>query len=49
MEPDGFDRRVYLPHRKAVELEWYYEHQNDTASPPNREVNGLGYVFSMYF
>jgi hypothetical protein len=38
-----------FPIGKRFELEWYYEHQNDTASPPNREVNGLGYVFSMYF
>jgi uncharacterized protein DUF2490 len=38
-----------FPIGKHFELEWYYEHQNDTAKPPNRQVDGLGYVLSMYF
>lgn len=38
-----------FPIGKHIELEWYYEHQNDTASSPNRQVNGLGYVLSMYY
>ena len=38
-----------FPIGKHIELEWYYEHQNDTASFPNRQVNGLGYVLSVYF
>jgi Protein of unknown function (DUF2490) len=38
-----------FPIGKHIELEWYYEHQNDTASSPNRKVDGLGYVLSIYF
>jgi Protein of unknown function (DUF2490) len=38
-----------FPFRKRYELEPYYEHQNDTATAPNRQVNALGFVFSMYF
>jgi len=38
-----------FPVGKHFELEWYYEHQNDTANSPNRKVDGLGYVLSMYF
>lgn len=38
-----------FPIGKHYELESYYEHQNDTANPPNRQVDGLGYVLSMYF
>lgn len=38
-----------FPIGKHIELEWYYAHQNDTARPPNRQVDGLGYVLSMYF
>jgi len=38
-----------FPIGKHFELEWYYEHQNDTAKSPNRQVDGLGYVLSMYF
>ena len=38
-----------FPVGRHIELEWYYEHQNDTANSPNRKVDGLGYVLSMYF
>jgi Protein of unknown function (DUF2490) len=38
-----------FPIGKHFELEFYYEHQNDTAKSPNRQVDGLGYVLSMYF
>jgi hypothetical protein len=38
-----------FPFRKRYEVEPYYEHQNDTATAPNRQVNALGFVFSMYF
>jgi hypothetical protein len=38
-----------FPIGKHFELESYYEHHNDTASSPNRQVDGLGYVLSMYF
>lgn len=38
-----------FPIGKHIELECYYEHQNDTASSPNRQVDGLGYVLSLYF
>jgi len=38
-----------FPFRKRYEVEPYYEHQNDSATAPNRQVNALGFVFSMYF
>jgi hypothetical protein len=38
-----------FPIGKRYELESYYEHQNDTAKSPNRQVDGMGYVLSMYF
>jgi hypothetical protein len=33
-----------FPFRRRYELEPYYEHQNDTATAPNRQVNALGLV-----
>jgi hypothetical protein len=38
-----------FPIGKHIELESYYEHDNDTATSPNRQVDGMGYVLSMYF
>jgi hypothetical protein len=38
-----------FPVGKHLELESYYEHHNDTANSPNRQVDGVGYVLSMYF
>jgi hypothetical protein len=34
---------------KHLELEGYFEHQNDTGSSPNRQVNAVGAVTSLYF
>lgn len=31
-----------FPVGRHFELEWYYEHHNDTANSPNRQVDGLG-------
>jgi hypothetical protein len=38
-----------FPFRKRYEVEPYYEHQNDTGTSPNQQVNALGLVLSMYF
>jgi hypothetical protein len=38
-----------FPFRKRYEVEPYYEHQNETGTAPNRQVNALGFVFSMNF
>ena len=38
-----------FPFRKRYELEPYYEHQNETGTAPNRQVNALGLVLSLYF
>jgi len=38
-----------FPTTKHIELESYYEHQNDTSSNPNRQVNALGVVVNLYF
>jgi Protein of unknown function (DUF2490) len=38
-----------FPITKHIELESYYEHQNDTSSSPNRQVNAVGAVINLYF
>jgi len=38
-----------FPFRKRYEIEPYYEHQNETGTAPNRQVNALGLVLSLYF
>jgi hypothetical protein len=38
-----------LPLGKHVELDTYYEHQNNTGKKPNKQVNGLGLTVSLYF
>lgn len=38
-----------FPVRKRCEIEPYYEHQNDTSSSSNRQVNAFGLAVSMYF
>ena len=40
---------LVFPTRKRAEIEPYYEHQNDTSSAPNRQVNALGLALSLYF
>ena len=38
-----------FPIRKRSEIEIYFEHQNDTSSSPNRQVNAVGVAFSIHF
>ncbi len=38
-----------FPFLHRFEIEPYYEHQNDTAKSPNRQVNAVGLVLSIYF
>jgi hypothetical protein len=38
-----------FPTRQHTEVEIYYEHQNDTGKPPNRQVNALGVALNLYF
>jgi Protein of unknown function (DUF2490) len=38
-----------FPIRQHTEIEIYYEHQNDTSKPPNRQVNALGLALNLYF
>jgi hypothetical protein len=38
-----------FPLGRHLELEGYYEHQNDTSSSPNRQVNAQGCVVNLYF
>ena len=37
-----------FPIRKHTEIETYYEHQNDTSKPPNRQINALGLSLNLY-
>lgn len=38
-----------FPIGKHVELEGYYEHQNDTGKAPNRQINGVSTILNLYF
>jgi hypothetical protein len=40
---------VVFPIGKRFEIEPYFEHQNDTSAVPNRQVNAIGFVWTMYF
>jgi hypothetical protein len=38
-----------LPIRKHVQLDPYYEHQNNTGMPPNQQQNQFGIVLNLFF
>jgi hypothetical protein len=38
-----------LPVGKHVQLDPYYEHDNNTGKAPNRQVNSIGLVMNLYF
>jgi len=38
-----------FPVRKHAEIEFYYEHQNNTGKAPNHQVNGIGLVLNVRF
>ena len=38
-----------LPLGKHVEIEPYYEHQNNTGKSPNQQLNQLGLILGLYF
>jgi hypothetical protein len=38
-----------FPIRKRVQLEPYYEHQNQTGKTPNEQLNQCGLVINLYF
>ena len=38
-----------LPIRKHVQLDPYYEHQNQTGKKPNEQLNQLGLILNLYF
>jgi Protein of unknown function (DUF2490) len=38
-----------LPLGKHVDLDTYYEHQNNTGKKPNKQVNALGLTLNLYF
>jgi hypothetical protein len=40
---------VPFPVHRLIEIEPYYEHQNDTSKPPNRQINSFGFVVNLYF
>jgi hypothetical protein len=45
----ALDAGTIFPVGEHMELEGYYEHQNDTGKSPNRQVNALGAVLTFYF
>lgn len=45
----ALDAGCVFPFWQRFEFEPYYEHQNDTAKSPNRQVDAFGIVLSMYF
>ncbi len=38
-----------FPITRHLELEWYFEHQNDSGGSSNRTVNAVGIVANLYF
>jgi hypothetical protein len=38
-----------LPLTKQIELNPYYEHQNETNKSPNKQVNSLGLMLNIFF
>jgi hypothetical protein len=38
-----------FPIRKRVQVDSYYEHQNETEKSPNQQLNQVGVVLSLYF
>ena len=38
-----------FPIGARMDLEGYYEHQNNTGTSPNQQVNAVGFVVSLYF
>jgi hypothetical protein len=38
-----------FPITRHLELEWYFEHQNDSGGSSNRTVNAVGAVANLYF
>jgi hypothetical protein len=38
-----------FPITRHLELEWYFEHQNDSGGSSNRTVNAVGVVANLYF
>jgi hypothetical protein len=38
-----------FPIGKHVELNPYYEHQNNTGKSPNQQLNQLGLILSLFF
>lgn len=38
-----------LPFGKHVQLDPYYEHQNNTGKAPNRQLNQLGLILNLFF
>jgi len=38
-----------LPIRKHIQLDPYYEHQNQTGKSPNQQLNQVGLILNLYF
>ena len=38
-----------LPIRNHVEIDLYYEHQNNTGVAPNRQINAVGSILNLHF
>jgi hypothetical protein len=38
-----------FPIRKRVQIDTYYEHENNTGKKPNQQINALGLVLNVYF
>ena len=47
------DTRLYagclLPLGKHVDLDSYYEHENNTGTRPNQQTNAAGFILNLYF
>jgi hypothetical protein len=38
-----------FPIRKRIQIDSYYEHENDTGKKPNQQIDALGLILNLYF
>jgi hypothetical protein len=45
----AIDAGCQFPFRKHFQIDIYYEHQNNTGSAPNKQINAIGSILNLHF
>jgi hypothetical protein len=45
----AIDGGCQFPIRKHAEIDFYYEHQNNTGTAPNQQLNAIGLILNLHF